>query len=403
MAILNRQVLVYADGHDCAASAPDSLTQGSPSVVVGWLPEAPPWLASDVTGWTMMAGYAATSPIREGRLRYLPTRLSAAGHLLAEMQPDIAVISGVRRGSELAFGKSVGWALSAIECAQRVIVEIDEGADDLGAPLIPGPIARVVTCRRNLTAPVAPIADECDMAIALNVLSVLPNRATLQFGPGSVSDAIIRGLDRPVSIWSGLLTDAVAELADRGLLKGEAIGAYVFGGKDIDNLFRDQGARLAPVSETHDVARIGDLEGFVAINTALQVGLDGSVNVERIEGRLITGMGGHPDFCAAAARSSQGLSVIALRSTHRGTSTIVPRVETVSTPRCDVDVVVTEHGVADLRCVDDDQRAELLIDVAHPHFRSSLHIGARQIARGGKVAAGSAGLTLLSSSHKLTQ
>ncbi|HEX5587302.1 MAG TPA: acetyl-CoA hydrolase/transferase C-terminal domain-containing protein, partial [Acidimicrobiia bacterium] len=107
--------------------------------------------------------------------------------------------------------------------------------------------------------------------------------------------------------------------------------------------------------------------------TALQVGLDGSVNVERVGGRLITGIGGHPDFSAGASGSTGGLSLIALRSTTRGgTSTIVATPEVVSTPRCDIEVVVTEHGIADLRGADDDERARRLVAVAAPEHRSSL-------------------------------
>jgi acyl-CoA hydrolase len=86
-------------------------------------------------------------------------------------------------------------------------------------------------------------------------------------------------------------------------------------------------------------------------------------------------MGGHPDFCAAASRAPDGLSIIALRSTHRGRSTIVPQVETVSTPRCDVDVIVTEHGVADLRALDDTERAYRILGVAAPEHRAELEHG----------------------------
>ena len=76
---------------------------------------------------------------------------------------------------------------------------------------------------------------------------------------------------------------------------------------------------------------------------------------------------------AAASRCVDGLSVIALRSTDRnGWSTIVPRVDVVSTPRCDVDVVVTEHGVADLRDLDDGERAARLVAIASPEHRDQL-------------------------------
>ena len=124
---------------------------------------------------------------------------------------------------------------------------------------------------------------------------------------------------------------------------------------------------------THDIVAVSRIPRFVACNTALQVGLDGAVNVERVGGRVVAGIGGHADFSAAASRCVDGLSVIALRSTDRdGRSTIVPRVDVVSTPRCDVDVVVTEHGVADLRDLDDAERAGRMVTIAAPEHRDQL-------------------------------
>jgi acyl-CoA hydrolase len=367
-----RPVVAYADGHDCAVSSPSVFASEPCDVVLGWVPEDRPWLAGALRGWALMGGYALGPAIHDGRLRYVPTRISAFPHVMARVQPDVLVIPAVRRGSDLAYGRSVGWAPAAVSTAGQVVVEVDETADDLGAPLITAPITRTVTAHRQLTPPPPAIASVADRTIAEHVLSLLPPEPTLQFGPGGVADAIVRAVDRPVRVWSGLLSDAVATLADRGLLRDPAVGAYVYGGDPIVELCRAGGARLAPITETHDGGRIAECPGFVAVNTALQVGLDGSVNVERVRGRLVAGVGGHPDFCAAATRAPDGLSVVALRAANGELSSIVPRVDTVSTPRCDVDVVVTEHGVADLRGLDDAQRAERIVGVAAPDHRADL-------------------------------
>jgi acyl-CoA hydrolase len=346
------------------------------NVFVGWLPQAPPWLAATTAGGgrgvTVMAGYGVGAAVRDGRLRYLPTPLSAVPGVLARLGPDVVVVPGVRRGRELVFGRSVGWGAAAAAQAPGVVVEIDDHAEDLGGPPIPGHIVRVVEAGRLLVPPPPARLTEIDRAIAHHVLSVLPEGATVQFGPGSLADAIVRSIDRPVSVASGLLTDAVAVLADRGLLDGVAVGGYVWGGEPIVRLCQQGGVRLAPVGETHAAHRLASITRFVAINTALQVGLDGSINVEQVGGRLVAGVGGHPDFCAGAARSTEGLSVIAVRSSYGAASTIVAQVERVSTPRYDVDMVVTEHGVADLRGCDDAQRGERLIEIASPVHRAEL-------------------------------
>jgi acyl-CoA hydrolase len=368
-------IVAYADGHDCAATSPAELAREGGRVVLGWMPEGREWLDGSIRGWALMGGYALGAPIADGRLRYVPTRLSAVPHVLAALQPEVVVIPAVRRGAELAYGRSVGWAPVAAALGARVVVEIDEDGDDIGAPPITCEIARTVTARRPITAPAPSRASEIDLVIADHVIALLPRDATLQFGPGALADVVVRTIETPVGVWSGLLTDAVGELAARGLLRAPAVGAYVYGGAAIADLCRAGGARLTAISETHDARCIADNPRFVALNTALQVGLDGSVNVERVRGRLVAGMGGHPDFCAAASRAPDGLSIIALRSTHRGRSTIVPQVETVSTPRCDVDVIVTEHGVADLRALDDTERAYRILGVAAPEHRAELEHG----------------------------
>jgi acyl-CoA hydrolase len=139
------------------------------------------------------------------------------------------------------------------------------------------------------------------------------------------------------------------------------MAAYTWGGAQIEQLADAGMLNMVAVTETNDSSAIAATPRVVACNTALQVGFDGSVNIERVSGRVITGIGGHSDFCAGASRSIGGLSVIALRSTAAdGTPTIVDRVELVSTPRSDIDIVVTEHGIADLRGATDGERAARL-------------------------------------------
>jgi acyl-CoA hydrolase len=86
----------------------------------------------------------------------------------------------------------------------------------------------------------------------------------------------------------------------------------------------------------------------------------------------VAGIGGHADYCAAAAQSPGGLSMIVLPSAHGERSSIVPAPTVVSTARSDVHVVVTEHGAADLRGLDEEERAEALIAVADPAHRAAL-------------------------------
>ncbi len=372
-----RPLVAYADGPDLAASAPTDFVGSAPDVLLGWTPHLRPWIDRSLHGSTVMAGYALADAVADDTLAYLPTRLSGVPRLVEQLRPDVVVVPAIRRGRELAYTGSVGWAPHVSAATSRIVVEVDPDGVDVGAPLVELPIAQTTSACRPVTSLPGFDPSPVDRRVAEHVISVLPPRPTLQFGPGGVASAIVRMLDRPVGIWSGLLTDDVAALADGGLLRDAAVGAYAWGGNALTGLCRSGGARLTSIGETHDPARIAGVESFVSLNTALQIGLDGAVNVERVGGRLVAGMGGHPDFCAAAARTPGAISVIALRAARRDRSNIVARVETVSTPRCDVDVVVTEHGVADLRGLDDAARAARIVAVAAPEHRADLE---RQMA-----------------------
>jgi acyl-CoA hydrolase len=221
--------------------------------------------------------------------------------------------------------------------------------------------------RRGGPIAAAPRAlDEVDRAIAGHVLSVVPDDATVQFGLGGVADAIAAAIDRPVRLWSGLLTDVAAGVHARGLLVEPVTASYTWGGEGIARLHAAGMLDLVSATVTHDIGRLSAIPRLVTCNGALQVGLDGSVNLERVGGRTIAGIGGHADFCVGASRSIGGVAVVALRSTTRtGEPSIVERVEVVSTQRSDVGVVVTEHGVADLRGVSDTERARRLRAIAN--------------------------------------
>jgi acyl-CoA hydrolase len=374
--------VVYADGPSAPRVSPRDVLAAvglrepstPPELLLGWTLERHPWLDDpDLFGSTVLAGYALADSVADGRLTPLPIRLSAVPALLRSRPPDVGVIAAVRRGDGYAYSGSIGWADVVAEVAGRIVLEVDDDGDDLGGPVIDAHIAATLA-RPPGHATVRPRpADEIDLAIGATVSSLVPDDATLQFGPGGIGEGIARALDRPVRIVSGLCTDAIASLHERDLLLGPVVAAYTHGGRPVRDLAAAGMLDLTPSSITHDISRLSSIERFVGCNTALQVGLDGSVNVERVGHRVIAAIGGHSDFCAGASRSVGGRSIVAVRSTTaRGDSTIVGRVDVVSTQRSDVDVVVTEHGVADLRGADDAERTARLIAIAAPDARPAL-------------------------------
>jgi len=373
----------YADGPDAPLSNPFTACAAAgidadrADVTLGWMTEQPTWLDDTrLEIGTVLAGYALAKPVNAGTVTDNEARLSAVPSLIAEARPDLALVTGVRRGDVLAFGSSVGWGDVLARTAGRVVVEIDDHGVDLGGPEIEGNI--VTTIQRPVGAASAGSAtsrpaDDIDRTIGAHVASLVPDGASLQFGPGGIGEGICASLTRPVAIWSGLVTEAMAQLADRDLLAKPVVAAYAWGGDAIRRLAATGMLELVSSTETHDISLISSIPNFVGCNTGLQVDLTGAVNVSRVGSRTIAAVGGHADFCAGASRSVGGISVIALRSTtSRGSSTIVARVDVVSTSGIDVDVIVTEHGVADLRGVDHRERARRIAHVAAPEYREEL-------------------------------
>lgn len=388
-----RPLVVIADGPVSVVSPPASLAKllkgREPDLLAGWSPGRPPWLDAYLAAepredgpWlrTVMGGYGLTRALAEGRAGYVPVRLSAVPRLLRQLRPALAVIPAVPRGSGFALRGSVGWQLAAARWAEEIVLEVDPSAEDLGLPLVPGRVVEVREASSIAHTYEVPTPRLAERVIGALVAELLPEGATIQFGPGGIGAAVVDAIDKPVRIASGLVSASLRGLEERGLLRGTATASYDWGGEATLPLLRDGRLSMLPIDETNDPGRIAGIDHFVAVNTALQVGLDGSVNVERLGGRVVAGIGGHADFCCGACRSRGGLSIIAVQSTARGCSTIVPVVETVSTGRTDVDVVVTEHGVADLRGCDDAQRRLRLIEVAAPEHRAELRAASEEVA-----------------------
>jgi len=337
------------------------------------MPVPPAWTADLAGGLSLMSSPAVRHLHREGRLT--PVRIPYSelpDRLARDLRPALAVIAGRPAAGGFRLGLEAGYAVLAARLAGEVVIEADPSLPEVpDAPLIRRP-ARIVGAAS--AAPDAPAirSEAIDRAIGAAMAALVPAGATIQCGPGAIGDAAVGALEVPVAVHSGLISDAIAHLARRGLLRGRATAAYLYGGAPVRELAASGAVALRGIEETHDAARLAALRRLQALNSAFTVGLDGSVNVERAGGLQMAGIGGHRDFCAAVAGSPGGLSIVGLRSTGPGGSRIVPAVEVVSTPGRTVDVVVTEHGVARLRGLSPEGRRRALIEIADPGHREWL-------------------------------
>lgn len=375
----DKPLIAYGDGSGCLAldwrDAMKTIGATESELLFGWVLENADWLEAlpQGAGRATMGGAVMAPHIRRGAVSYAPVRTASMPRMLnGPYRPDLFVVRGRPRGDGFTFCSSIGWSHLAAQRAGAVIVMVDRDFPDLGGPAIEGNV--IATVEREF-APFDPkerAPDDEELAIGRTVASLLPSGATIQYGPGGIGTAIVDSLEAPVGVWTGLATGSLVRLVERGMLREPATAGYIYGGPEVVSLAESGAVRLRPVQEIHDIGHVTQIPDFVAINTAIEVALDGSVNVEEFAGRVVAGVGGHADFCAAASYNQTGLSIIALKSQHRGRSTIVPSVSAVSTARIDVDLVVTEHGVADLRGQGLDERARRLVSVADPAHREEL-------------------------------
>jgi acyl-CoA hydrolase len=215
--------------------------------------------------------------------------------------------------------------------------------------------------------------------IADRIANLIPDGAAIQTGIGGAPAAAIGRLAgrRGLVVRSGMVTEGYRTLHRAGALDETAdhVTGLALGSEDFMR-WAAETFIFADATVTHGAAVLAATPRLFALNSALEVDLFGQANLEWRAGRLASGLGGAPDFAAAARRSAGGRAVLALPSSAKAGSVprIVARLEvpTVSIPRDATDLVITEHGVADLRGTGLDARAEALIAIADPAHRASL-------------------------------
>lgn len=226
--------------------------------------------------------------------------------------------------------------------------------------------------------------DPASEAIAALIAPLVPDGATLQTGLGKIPDAVLRALGdhRDLRLHSGLIGDGALALVRSGAMAGagSALVGVAIGNHDLYAALDDPHFQFRPVTVTHDPATLAGIDRLVTINSAMEVDLYGQVHAEASSRGFMSGPGGAGDYARGARASPGGLRIIALPAAAGAISRIVPAGAghgPVSLSRFDVDLVVTEHGVADLRNLGHEDRAQALIRIAAPDHREALARGWR--------------------------
>ncbi len=224
--------------------------------------------------------------------------------------------------------------------------------------------------------------------LGANLATLIGDDDVVEIGLGKIQAAVLAPLtDRKnLRLHAGMICDPLMALLDSGafadwngdqppVTTGVAVGSRAF----YDYVAERDEIAFRPVTHTHDIGVLAEIDNLVAINSAIEIDLLSQANAEMIGGRQVSSAGGLVDFMRGAKRSKNGRAILALVSaTSNGeTSRIVPAFKAgtaVSCARADIDFVVTENGVAELRGKGVRARAEALIEVAAPQFQSELEI-----------------------------
>jgi 4-hydroxybutyrate CoA-transferase len=336
----------------------------------------------------------------QGRFRHLPMHYAEIWRHMAKLDPiDVALIQVAPPDAmgRCSLGINADFAPAVLGRAKTIVAEVNQRMPRCpGAPSVPwSSLAYAVETDRALPEWSAGALDPEARAIGRHAASLVRDGDCIQIGIGKPQAAVLAeiGDRRDLGFHSGMLTDAVLDLFERGALTGRAktrdAGVMVTGFAVGSRRLYDACPRL-PIAfreagYTHDFATIASIDNFVSINAALEVDLFGQVNSETVGGRQISGTGGFADYQRAAAASKGGRSLVCLPSTAKGGSVgrIVPRLadDIVTGARGDADFVVTEQGVAALRGKSIDERAEALVSVAAPAHRQSLIDAWREIRK----------------------
>jgi 4-hydroxybutyrate CoA-transferase len=314
--------------------------------------------------------------------------LFAKGDLRADVL--MLQVSPVDADGMVSLGVSVDFMHAALASARCVVAEINPHMPDTcGHSRFPAeridwfvPASHAVQTAKML----AP--DAVDQRIAEHVTGLVSDGAVVQIGMGSLPEGVLARLGhlRHLGLHTGIFTDGMQALMESGVVDnstkrfkpGVSMSTMAGGSADLYRyMHRNPAVEMHPCDITHGPQVLAQMDGFCAINSALQVDLAGCVNAEWVGSRRISLPGGLPNFAQGAMQAKKGLAIIVMRSVYGPDqrSSIVAQWAAPGPPTLLGDgyhCLVTEHGVAHLHGLSPRARAMAIARVAHPMWRDAL-------------------------------
>ena len=340
----------------------------------------------------LFLGGSTRGACSDGRADMIPVYFSKEPELLrTRCVPNVAMmqVSPPDRHGYCSLGISVDYTMEGVKQTKIVIAQINKYM-----PRTHGNTFIHVSEMTHIVEHDAPLIElpppkitDVEKMIGQHCASLVSDGDCLQLGIGAIPDAVLLFLKekKDLGIHSEMFSDGVVELVEAGVITnkkktlhpGKCIATFLMGTKRLYDFVDDNPAvEMYPVDYVNDPVVIARNDNLVSINSCVQVDLMGQVVSTSVGHKQISGVGGQVDFVRGATMSRGGRTIIAMSSTAKGkVSKIVPIIDegaAVTTSRYDVQYVVTEYGIANLRYLNLRERAIALIKIAHPDFTQEL-------------------------------
>ena len=357
--------------------------------------------ADNVRHTAFFYGPASRAAGQQGWSDFIPNYFSEIPTMIrrGQIPADVVMALASPMDAHGYFSISLGtdYTMAAIAKARAVILEVNPNVPyAFGSCHVHiSRVAALIEADQPITEVGLPVIGPVQKAIGNYVADLIEDGSTLQIGYGGIPDAVVMQLTtkKNLGVHTEMIGDGILSLVECGaidcsnktLLPGKIIGTFVLGTQKLYRFIdRNPMVELHPADFTNDPYIAGQNNKLAAINATLQIDLLGQCGSESLAHLPYSGTGGQSDFVRAANRSEGGKAFIVLPSTAKldSISRIVPVLSPgthVSTSKNDINYVITEFGVAQLRGKSSKQRATELIGIAHPEFRAELTLAAKKM------------------------
>ncbi len=356
-----------------------------------------PYANPEFEGIFQLESFFVGSNVRKqtqaGYADYIPVFLQETQRLIREgyLQVNVAMIqvSQPDKFGYVSLGTSVDATLAAVEKADTVIAIVNSNVPRaFGDAMIHiNEIDLFVEDDSPLITAEPGTINETDRKIGRYVAELVEDGATLQMGIGAIPNAVLTmlGNHKDLGVHSEMFADGILPLVDKGIVngknkkidKGKMVATFLMGSEKLYDFVDDNpGVAMQDVKYTNRVNVIAKNPRVTAINSALQVDITGQVCADSIGTKFYSGVGGQIDFLRGASLSRGGKPIIAMPSvTNKGLSKIAPILTPgagVVSTRANIHWLVTEFGAVNLYGRTLQDRAKLIISIAHPDHQEEL-------------------------------